>query len=120
MCDLVDSTAMIERLGDKQAMQVMRQHDRMARDVMRQHGGAELDRTDGFLTMFEAPAEAVHFALDYQRRLRVFSQEHGQPFQARRAYTSGMSVVWDNKPADVLHGARRSRWTASRWPSWPV
>ena len=108
MCDLVDSTAMIERLGDKQAMQVMRQHDRMARDVMRQHGGAELDRTDGFLTMFEAPAEAVHFALDYQRRLRVFSQEHGQPFQARAGIHFGDVVIWDNKPADVRHGARKS------------
>lgn len=108
MCDLVDSTAMVERLGDQQASQLMRQHDRMARGVMRQHGGAELDRTDGFLTIFETPAEAVHFALDYQRQLRVFAQEYGQPLQARAGIHFGDVVVWDNARDDVQHGARRS------------
>ena len=106
--DLVDSTRLVERLGDSRAAQLMRQHDRMARDVMRDHEGTELDRTDGFLTMFERPAQAVRFALEYKRRLRTLAEGLGQPLQARAGIHFGDIVVWENAPEDVQRGARPS------------
>jgi class 3 adenylate cyclase len=70
LCDLVDSTALVERLGDLLAAELIRKHDRLARTLADRHGGREIDKTDGFMMMFERPVQAVAFALDYQRGLR--------------------------------------------------
>ncbi len=67
ICDLADSTALVEKLGDQRGAEVMRQHDRLARDLVERHHGREIDKTDGFLILFERPVHAVAFALDYQR-----------------------------------------------------
>ena len=69
LCDLADSTALVERLGDLHAAELFRKHDRLARTLVHQHGGREIDKTDGFLMMFDRPIEAVAFALAYQREL---------------------------------------------------
>ncbi len=37
--DLVDSTRLVEELGDKRAARLYRRHDRLARDLLRQHRG---------------------------------------------------------------------------------
>ena len=71
ICDLADSTALVERLGDAPAAELMRRHDRVARDLLHRHAGREIDKTDGFLVLFERPVQAVAFALDYQRALRT-------------------------------------------------
>jgi len=70
LCDLVDSTALVERLGDRRAAELFRRHDRQARSLVHQFGGLEIDKTDGFLMMFERPIQAVAFALAYQRSLK--------------------------------------------------
>ena len=67
LCDLVDCTALVERLGDRKGAAFMQQHDRFARDLVHVIGGREIDKTDGFLLMFERPIQAVAFALAYQR-----------------------------------------------------
>ena len=43
LCDLVDSTALVARLGDRRASEVLREHDRLVRALSRQHGGREID-----------------------------------------------------------------------------
>src|SRR5688572_16219809 len=45
VCDLADSTALLERLGDSAAADLIRQHDRVARDLLHRHGGREIDKT---------------------------------------------------------------------------
>jgi class 3 adenylate cyclase len=65
LSDLVDSTALVERLGDQRAADLIRKHDRLARALMQQHGGREIDKTDGFLLVFERPIQAVAYALDW-------------------------------------------------------
>jgi len=75
LCDLADSTALTERLGDLRAAELFRRHDRLARTLVHQFGGREIDKTDGFLMMFDRPIEAVAFALAYQRALREL--KHG-------------------------------------------
>lgn len=106
LCDLVDSTGLVERLGDQRSAALLRRHDRMARDLMLQHQGQEIDKTDGFLILFERPIHAIAFALAYQRELVRLSQEERIPLQARIGVHVGDVLVWQNEPGDVVHGAK--------------
>ncbi|SFN71505.1 hypothetical protein, partial [Dokdonella immobilis] len=38
LCDLVDSTGLVERLGDREAAELIRKHDRLARTLADRHG----------------------------------------------------------------------------------
>lgn len=104
--DLVDSTALVERLGDQRAAQVFRRHDRLVRGLIREHGGQEIDKTDGFLLMFDRPIQAVGFALDYQRALRRFAGEEQVTMAARTGIHVGDVVTWHNSAEEVAAGAK--------------
>ena len=106
LSDLVDSTGLIQRLGDQHAAQVLRRHDRMMRTALQEHGGREIDKTDGFLAMFERPVQAVAFALDYQRALRQLAADEGVALAARIGIHVGDVVAWDNTPEDISRGAK--------------
>lgn len=106
LCDLVDSTGLVERLGDQRAAALLRRHDRLARDLMLRHQGQEIDKTDGFLVLFERPIHAVAYALAYQRELLSLSQEEGVILKARIGVHVGDVLVWQNDPGDVVHGAK--------------
>jgi putative peptide modification system cyclase len=106
VCDLADSTALVERLGDAAAAELLRRHDRLARSLMQRHAGREIDKTDGFLVLFERPVEAVSFALAYQRELRRLSEETGQTLRARIGVHMGEVVLWENAAADIAEGAK--------------
>ena len=106
LCDLVDSTALVERLGDQRAAELFRKHDRMARTLLRAHGGQEIDKTDGFLLMFDRPAQAVAFALKYQRGLKQLSVDEGCTLAARVGIHVGDVLTFDNSADDVAKGAK--------------
>ena len=53
--DLVGSTRMVEELGDRATAELGQRHDRLARDLMAAHEGLEIDKTDGFLLLFDRP-----------------------------------------------------------------
>ena len=106
LCDLVDSTALVERLGDRRAAELFRRHDRLARSLVHQYGGREIDKTDGFLMMFERPIQAVAFALDYQRGLQQLDEEPASALRARIGIHVGDVVAWDNAPEDIAKGAK--------------
>ena len=106
LCDLVDSTALVERLGDQRAAALIRRHDRLARDLLQRHGGREIDKTDGFLVLFERPIQGVAFALDYQQELRRLGSEEEVTLRARVGIHVGDVMVWDNTAADVAKGAK--------------
>ncbi len=106
ICDLADSTALVEKLGDQRGAEVMRQHDRLARDLVERHHGHEIDKTDGFLILFERPVHAVAFALAYQRELRALSKSESLPLAARIGIHVGDVVIWDNTAHDVARGAK--------------
>jgi putative peptide modification system cyclase len=105
LCDLADSTALVERLGDLHAAELFRKHDRLTRTLVHQHHGREIDKTDGFLMMFERPIEAVAFALAYQRALRDLDQK-GTQLRARVGIHFGDIIAWDNAPEDIAKGAK--------------
>jgi putative peptide modification system cyclase len=106
ICDLADSTAVVEQLGDANSAELMRRHDRLARDLLRRHDGREIDKTDGFLMLFDRPISAVGFALDYQRELHRLAQEEGFPLRARVGIHVGDVVLWQNADADIERGAK--------------
>ena len=106
VADLVDSTALVEGLGDVRAAEVLRQHDRLARRLIREHAGQEIDKTDGYLVMFERPVQAAAFALAYQRALRELASEAGQALRARVGIHVGEVMAWQNSAEDVARGAK--------------
>ncbi len=106
LCDLVDSTALVEQLGDQRAAHLFRKHDRLARTLIQQFGGQEIDKTDGFLLMFDRPIEAVAFALAYQRELAALNANEKSRLATRFGIVVGDVVVWDNEADDIRRGAK--------------
>ena len=106
VCDLVGSTALVERLGDGAAARLMRSHDQLSRAAMRRHGGREIDKADGFLVLFDRPVQAISFALEYQREIKALAAESKQALRARVGIHVGDVIAWDNDAADVKQGAK--------------
>ena len=98
--DLVDSTLLVERLGDQAAAQVFAEHDRRSRDLLAQHGGREIDRSDGFLLLFDEAAQAAAFALAYHGALA------GLRLSARAGLHVAPVLLRENAPADIARGAK--------------
>src|SRR4051812_21775025 len=106
VCDLVDSTALIEQLGDRKGAAFMQQLDRFARDILQRHRGREIDKTDGFLLLFDRPINAVAFAVEYQRLLRRLGETEFLPLKARIGIHVGDVVLWENTSDDIARGAK--------------
>ena len=106
VCDLSDSTALVERLGDRRAAALLRKHDRLTRALIDEHGGREIDKTDGYLLLFERPTQAVSFALAYHRGLRYMSEAEEVSVTARVGIHVGDVVMWENTPEDISRGAK--------------
>jgi predicted ATPase/class 3 adenylate cyclase len=97
--DIVDSTRIAELLGDARNAEVWIEHDRRARDLLARYRGLELGRTDGVVALFDAPADAARFALDYHAALADL------PIRARAALHVGPVTLRANAPDDVARGA---------------
>jgi len=106
LCDLVGSTALVDKLGDRRAAALMRRHDRLARDALHRYGGHEIDKTDGFLLLFEQPSRALAFALDYQRAVLEVGREFGVRVRARVVLHAGELQSWAHSADDVAAGAK--------------
>jgi predicted ATPase/class 3 adenylate cyclase/Tfp pilus assembly protein PilF len=100
--DIVESTALVERLGDAAATALWATHDRLARDLLPRWHGREIDRTDGFLLLFDAPTDALGYAFDYHRALRTLAT----PMYARAGLHYGPVILHANETADVELGAK--------------
>ena len=69
LTDLVESTALVEQLGDGPAADLFREHDRLVVELQQQWRGRLIDRSDGLLLLFERAIDGLGFALDYNRGL---------------------------------------------------
>ena len=98
--DLVDSTQLVERLGDEAAAATWAEHDRLARQLLVQHCGHEIDRTDGFFLLFDAVLDAAHFALAYHAAIVDLQ------LSARVGMHVGAVTLRANAAADVARGAK--------------
>ncbi len=106
LTDLVDSTGLVERIGDHAAAALFRAHDRMVLELQQRWRGRLIDRSDGLLLIFERPIDGLGFALDYVRGLRDLGREHKQPLQARAGLHVGEVLVWENSVEAVRVGAK--------------
>ena len=62
--DMVDSTRLTQQLGDRGAMQLLRQHDSIVRSALAQFGGSEVKHTgDGIMAAFASASQAVGAAI---------------------------------------------------------
>lgn len=102
LTDVVDSTQLSQRLGDRAMADVWAAHDRVARDLLPRWRGREIDKTDGMLLLFEQPADAVHYALAYHRALAALPV----PLKARAGLHVGPVILRENLADDVARGAK--------------
>ncbi len=100
--DIVDSTRLAERLGDEAMSALWAAQDRAARDLLQRWRGIEIDKSDGFLLMFDEVADAVGYALAYRGALATLSE----PLLARTGVHVGPVIIRKNAPDDVRRGAK--------------
>ncbi|MEO5962445.1 MAG: putative peptide modification system cyclase [Thermomonas sp.] len=106
LTDLVDSTSLVERLGDTAAAELFRAHDHMVLELQQTWRGRLIDRSDGLLLIFERPIDGLGFALDYVRGLRDLGRARDQPLQARAGLHVGEVLVWENSVDAIRVGAK--------------
>ncbi len=102
LVDLVDSTGLLERLGDARAQEVFAAHDQVARSLLTIFEGWEIDKTDGFLLLFDRPVQAVGYALAYHEELAALEV----PLSARAGIHLGEVYLRENLPEEVAQGAK--------------
>ena len=104
--DLVGSTRLFATVGDRRGAELSARHERIARDLLRRCDGREIDKTDGFLLLFDRTIDAVRFALAYHRELAKLSQQEGEQLAARVGIHLGEVILRANTPEDVARGAK--------------
>ncbi|MEM6925513.1 MAG: tetratricopeptide repeat protein [Myxococcota bacterium] len=102
LTDVVDSTRLTESLGDARMAEVWAAHDQAARTLLVEHRGREIDKSDGFLLLFETVDDAAGFAEAYHTAIGALDP----PLTARAGLHVGDVVLRDNPPQDVARGAK--------------
>jgi class 3 adenylate cyclase len=68
--DIVDSTKLLDTLGDDKWKRLLARHDELIRDCISETGGEVVKRTgDGFFASFENPKAAIEAGVAIQRAL---------------------------------------------------
>jgi serine/threonine protein kinase/class 3 adenylate cyclase/Tfp pilus assembly protein PilF len=106
LTDLVGSTDLARTLGDKRAAQLGGTCDRALRDVLARHGGQEIDKTDGYLILFDRPIDALRCALESHEALAQLSAAEGVELKARAGVHLGEVLLRENGAEDVARGAK--------------
>lgn len=76
--DIVDSTRLVELLGDDGWESLLNWHDRTLREAFTAHGGREIKHEgDGFFIAFSDARSALDCAIALQRTLEDHRREHG-------------------------------------------
>ena len=101
MIDIVDSTKTTEKLGDFKMSQKMRLYDRISRGLLIKWDGLEIDRTDGYLLIFETMREALEYSTEYHKLV-----ERHLGFQSRIGIHAGIVIMHSNDSFFVSRGAK--------------
>jgi class 3 adenylate cyclase len=102
LTDVVDSTKLSQEIGDEAMARLWTAHDRAARDLLPTWRGREIDKTDGMLLLFEVAADAVSYALAYQKAVGMLTPA----LKARAGLHVGHVTLRKNDPSDVALGAK--------------
>ncbi len=95
--DLVDSTAMTERLGDARSVEFVRSHDAIVRRSLREEGGREVKHTgDGIMAAFDDAASSVRAAISVQSGFEIFNMGSDVAMSVRIGINAGEPVEDSN------------------------
>jgi class 3 adenylate cyclase len=112
--DIVGSTQLAERLGDRRWREVLRRHHELVRREIRRAGGHEVDTAgDGFFVTFTRPADAIRCACAVSDAVRTLGLEiraglhfgeavHGGRRVQGIAVHTGARVIAVAEPGEVL------------------
>jgi len=101
MIDIIDSTKTTQQLGDLRMSMKMRLYDRIARGLLIKWNGLEIDRTDGYLLLFESMREALEYSTEYHKLI-----EKHTGFKSRVGIHAGVVVMHSNDSFFVSRGAK--------------
>jgi class 3 adenylate cyclase len=100
--DMVNFTAMTERLGDRKAHEVVRAHNAIVREQCTAHQGSEIElQGDGFLLAFPTAQQGLRCGIEIQRGFAAYNRKHAEePIQVRIGLHTGEAI----KDADKFFG----------------
>ena len=105
--DIVDSTRLVETLGDEQWESLLAWHDRMLRGCFEARAGEEVKHEgDGFFVAFAEPGGAIECACSIQRTLRDHRRDHG--FAPRVRIGLHVAEATDRGGDYVGHGVHKT------------
>jgi class 3 adenylate cyclase len=92
--DIVGSTDITQRLGDKTALHLLEVHDRIVRDALAAEGGHEVKHTgDGIMAVFVSAAAAIRCAMSVQKGFAQHRKDHPEePLRVRIGVAAGEPV----------------------------
>jgi class 3 adenylate cyclase len=95
--DIVGSTKMTARLGDRMGAELVRAHDSIVRRCLNQSGGREVKHTgDGIMASFASTAVAVDCATAIQRDFSRYNRGNSEPIHIRIGLDCGEPVEDSN------------------------
>lgn len=95
--DIVDSTGMTARLGDRRSVEMVRAHDAMVRRALRDAHGHEVKHTgDGIMASFHEAGAALGCACTIQRAFADFNRNSLEQLRVRIGLHSGEPVEDSN------------------------
>ena len=101
--DIVDSTVMAARVGDKAWRELLSTHYEAARNAVERYKGQEVNTTgDGLLARFEGPAAALHCAAEIRRT----AEREGIAIRAS-VHVGEVEVVGSDVRGIAVHEAAR-------------
>jgi len=95
--DIVGSTKMTERLGDRRATELIRAHDSIVRRCLNHSGGREVKHTgDGIMASFAFTPEAIDCATAIQQEFLRFNHGNPEPIHVRIGLDCGEPIEDSN------------------------
>jgi class 3 adenylate cyclase len=94
--DIVGHTEMMQRLGDTEGRDVLREHERITRETLEHHGGAEIKTMgDGFMASFGSVTAAMDCAIALQRAFAAHTESMPEPLHVRVGLNAGEPIEED-------------------------
>ena len=94
--DLVESTALLSRVGENRAEVLRREHFALLRDPIGTHGGHEVKNVgDGLMVVFDGVTAALACAVDMQRRIEFRNRQAPHELLIRVGVSHGEADIDD-------------------------
>jgi class 3 adenylate cyclase len=91
--DVVGSTELTQRLGDRAALQIIEVHDRIVRGAFERNGGREVKHLgDGLMGVFVSADDAIRCAADVHAALRETAPRTTEPVWVRVGVAAGVPI----------------------------